>query len=183
MCSCNYTFLLDIRARYLVNKVFCVSITTISADVKVNMLQDVSTVLLLHPTFSNFCLVEQESPLLHLPMLQRMLSLVVLSEIWASSVFSFALQSALCISCTFCFCHSGSHIDHLKTSHSCTEHAVLNASIFLLLDVEQVQGHVFVWVPMLALHSLSWASASFFQYYDHCKNILYRTIGSAPPIL
>jgi hypothetical protein len=144
MCSCNCTFLLDIRARYLVNRVFCVSITTIWAYVKVNMLQDVSTVLLLHPTFSKFCLVEQESPLLHLPMLQWMLSLLVLSEIWASSVFSFALQSALCISCTFCFCHSGSHIDHLKTSHNSTEHAVLNASIFLLLDVEQVQGRVFV---------------------------------------
>jgi hypothetical protein len=77
----NYTFLLDIRAGYLVNRVFCVSITTISADVKVNMLQDISTVLLLHPTFSIFSLVEQESPLLHLPMLQQMLSLVVLSEI------------------------------------------------------------------------------------------------------
>jgi hypothetical protein len=45
------------------------------------MLQDISTVLLLHPTFSNFSLAGQESPLLHLPMLQQMLSLVVLSEI------------------------------------------------------------------------------------------------------
>jgi hypothetical protein len=81
LCVTNYTFLLDIRAGYLVNRVFCVSIITISADVKVNMLQDISTVLLLHPTFSNFSLVGQESPLLHLPMLQQMLSLVVLSEI------------------------------------------------------------------------------------------------------